>query len=73
MTKNELQAMADNVRAFHVRTRGKALMSDPAYMVLELMETEEHANNYCSALREVLAAFPEVDRGELEAELDRFI
>lgn len=73
MTRNELQAMADNVRDFHVKTRGNALMSDSAYMVLELMETEEHANNYCSALREVMDAFPEVDRDELETELDRFI
>ncbi|WP_289713387.1 hypothetical protein [uncultured Muribaculum sp.] len=73
MTRNELQAMADNAREFHVKTRGNALMSDPAYMVLELMETEEHANNYCGALREVLAAFPEVNRDELETELDRFI
>lgn len=30
--------------------------SNPALIVLLLMETEEHANNYCSALREVLAA-----------------
>lgn len=73
MTRKELQEMADNAREFHVRTRGNALMSDSAYMVLELMDTEEHANNYCSALREVLNAFPEVDRDELEAELDRFI
>lgn len=73
MTRNELQAMADNAREFHVRTRGKKLMSGPAYMVLERMETEEHANNYCSALHEVLNAFPEVDQDELETELDRFI
>lgn len=73
MTRTELQAMADNARNFHVKTRGTALMSDSAYMVLELMETEEHANNYCGALREVLNAFPEVDRDELETELDRFI
>lgn len=73
MTRNELQAMADNAREFHVKTRGNVLMSDPAYMVLELMETEEHANNYYGALREVLAAFPEVNRDELEMELDRFI
>lgn len=68
MTRIELQAMADSRRAY-----GKHSASDPALIVLLLMETEEHANNYCSALREVLAAFPEVDRDELETELDRFI
>lgn len=68
MTRNELQAMADSRRAY-----GNHPASDPALMVLLLMETEAHANNYCSALREVLNAFPEVDRDELEAELDRFI
>ncbi|MBD5178126.1 MAG: hypothetical protein HDT00_00295 [Bacteroidales bacterium] len=68
MTRNELQAMADSRREY-----GTHPASDPALIVLLLMETEEHANNYCSALREVLAAFPEVDRDELENELDRFI
>lgn len=68
MTRNELQAMADSRRK-----HGSHPASDPALIVLLLMETEEHANNYCSALREVLNAFPEVDRDELEAELDRFI
>ncbi len=60
--------MADSRRAY-----GSHPASDLALMVLLLMETEEHANNYCSALREVLAAFPEVDRDELETELGRFI
>lgn len=55
------------------RKHGSHQASDPALIVLLLMETEEHANNYCSALREVLDAFPEVDRDELETELDRFI
>lgn len=68
MTKNELQAMADSRRK-----HGAHPASDPALIVLLLMETEEHANNYCSALREVLTAFPEIDRDELETELDRFI
>lgn len=68
MTRHELQAMAYSRRKY-----GKHPASDPALMVLLLMETEEHADNYCSALREVLDAFPEVDRDELEAELDRFI
>ena len=73
MTRNELQAMAGNAREWDIKTRGKAMKSNYAYMVLELMDTEEHANNYCSALREVLAAFPEIDRDELETELNRFI
>lgn len=68
MTRNELQAMADSRRK-----HGAHPASDPTLIVLLLMETEEHANNYCGALREVLDAFPEVDRDELEAELDRFI
>ena len=46
--------------------------SDPALMVLLLMDQQEDPN-YCAALREVLAAFPEVDREALETELDRFI
>lgn len=68
MTRNELQAMADSRRK-----HGAHPASDPALIVLLLMETEEYANNYCSALREVLTAFPEIDRDELETELDRFI
>lgn len=68
MTRNELQAMADRRRKY-----GNHPASDPALLVLLLIETEEHANNYCSALREVMAAFPEVNRVELETELDRFI
>lgn len=68
MTRNELQAIADSRRTF-----GSHPASDPALMVLLLMETEEHANNYCGALREVLNAFPALDREELETELDRYI
>ncbi len=68
MTRNELKAIADNRRKY-----GNHPASDPTLMVLLLMETEEHASNYCSALREVMAAFPEVNRDELETELDRFI
>lgn len=73
MTRKELQAMADSVKAWRIKMYGKNDVSDPALMVLELMETEEHDNNYCSALREVLEAFPEVDRDEIETELSRFI
>lgn len=68
MTRNELQAMADSRRE-----HGAHPASDPALMVLLLMETEDHSNDYCSALREVLQAFPEVNRDELESELDKYI
>lgn len=68
MTRNELQAISDRRRAY-----GSHPASDPALIVLLLMETEEHANDYCSALREVMDAFPEVDRDELETELDRYV
>ena len=68
MTRSELQTIADSRRK-----HGSHSASDPALIVLLLMETEEHANNYCGALREVLNAFPEVDGDELETELDRFI
>ena len=60
--------MADNRRKY-----GSHPASNHALMALLLMETEEYANNYCGALCEVLAAFPEVNRDELETELDRFI
>lgn len=73
MTRNELQAMADTARAWTVKMYGNDTKSDAAHMVLELMDTDTHANNYCAALREVLAAFPEVNREELETELNRFI
>ena len=73
MTRNELQAIADEARAWTIKTRGTDNKSKYAHMVLELMDTETHAENYCAALREVLNAFPEVDREQLEAELDRFI
>ena len=68
MTRSELQTMADSHRKYRQHPA-----SDPALIILLLMETEEHANNYCSALREMLAAFPEINRDELETELDRFI
>lgn len=80
MTRNELQNLCDEARKWlevsykkgYTKINGN-VKSDACLMVLELMDTEEHANNYCSALREVLNAFPEVDRDELETELDRFI
>lgn len=68
MTRNELQAIADSRRK-----HGAHPASDPALMVLLLMETEDYSNDYCAALREVLQAFPEVNRDELETELDKYI
>jgi len=40
--------------------------------VLQLMDTYPDAN-YCKALREVLAKYPDTDREKLEKELDKFI
>lgn len=42
-------------------------------MVLRLMDTGEYSNNYCKALALVLELFPEIDRAELEKELDKYI
>lgn len=42
-------------------------------MVLRLMDTEEYSNNYCRSLALVLELFPEVNRKELEKELDKYI
>lgn len=69
----ELQAMADEAHAWAIKTRGTDNKSKYAHMALELMDTDTHANNYCAALREVLDAFPEINREELETELDHFI
>lgn len=73
MTREELQAIADNARAWTIKARGTDNKSDAAHMVLGLMDTEEYDNNYCAALREVLAAFPKIDRDELETELNKYI
>lgn len=42
-------------------------------MVLRLMDTEEYSGNYCRALDLVLELFPEINRAELEKELDKYI
>lgn len=42
-------------------------------MVLRLMDTEKYANDYCNALDLVLELFPEVDRGKLEKELNKYV
>ena len=50
-----------------------SIKSIPCTMVLRLMDTDEYANNYCKALALVLELFPEIDRAELEKELDKYI
>lgn len=52
---------------------GHDLKSIPCYMVLSLMDTDEYSENYCRSLNLVLTLFPEVDRAELEKELDKYI
>lgn len=52
---------------------GNHYKSIPCTMVLRLMDTEEYSNNYCRSLDLVLEVFPEVDRVELEKELDKYI
>lgn len=47
--------------------------SIPCTMVLRLMDTEEYGGDYCRALALVMAIFPEIDRAELEKELDKYI
>lgn len=50
---------------------GNNYKSLPCTMVLRLMDTTEFSGNYCKSLEIVLNAFPEVDREELEKELDK--
>ena len=50
-----------------------SIKSMPCTMVLRLMDTEEYGRDYCGALNLVLELFPEIDRAELEKELDRFV
>lgn len=72
-TPEELQAMADSVKEWNARINRSDTKSDAAHMVLCLMDTETHANNYCASLEEVLYNFPQVDRAELETELNKYI
>lgn len=44
-----------------------------ATMVLRMMDTEKFSNNYCESLSLVCELFPEIDREELENELDKYI
>lgn len=50
-----------------------SVKSIPCTMVLRLMDTEEYGGDYCGALNLVLELFPEIDRAELEKELDQFV
>ena len=50
-----------------------SIKSIPCTMVLRLKDTEEYACDYCGALNLVLELFPEIDRAELEKELDQFV
>lgn len=71
MTRNELQSLCDKAKKWeYIANSGK---SDACIMVLELMETDEYSCNYCGALDAVLTAFQEVNRDELERELDKYI
>ena len=58
-----------NLLAYKIES-GNHYKSIPCTMVLRLMDTDEYANNYCKALALVLELFPEIDREELEKELD---
>lgn len=71
--RKELKEMAEKAKQWEIKNYGNTRKSDYAHMVLCLMDTEEHSCNYCSSLREVLGAFPEVCRWELEKELDKFL
>lgn len=60
-----------NLLAYKIES-GNHYKSIPCTMVLRLMDTEEYSNNYCKALALVLKLFPEIDRAELEKELDKY-
>ena len=61
-----------NLLAYKIES-GNHYKSIPCTMVLRVMDTDEYANNYCKALALVLELFPEIDRAELEKELDKYI
>lgn len=61
-----------NLLAYKIES-GNHYKSIPCTMVLRLMDTDEYANNYSKALALVLELFPEIDRAELEKELDKYI
>ena len=61
-----------NLLAYKIES-GNHYKSIPCTMVLRLMDTEEYGCDYCGALNLVLELFPEIDRAELEKELDQFV
>lgn len=61
-----------DLQRFKIR-KGNYEKSIPCTMVLRLMDIEEYGCDYCGALSLVLAIFPEIDRYELEKELDEYI
>lgn len=74
MTREDLQRMVYEARMSQInRDKENRQKSDFAHMVLLLMDTDEYSENYCGSLRVVLSLFPEVDREELESELNNWI
>lgn len=71
MTEQEYRLTYDLQNNESMRIDGRKSIF--AAMVLRLMDTEEYSNNYCRALDLVLELFPEIDRAELEKELDKYI
>lgn len=71
MTEQEYRLTYDLQNNESMRIDGRKSIF--AAMVLRLMDTEEYSNNYCRALDLVLGLFPEVNRAELEKELDKYI
>lgn len=67
---NDVIIDSRNLLRYKLSENGKSIL---CAMVLRLMDTDEYSNNYCKSLGLVLELFPEVDRGELEKELDKYI
>lgn len=61
-----------NLLAYKIES-GNHYKSIPCMMVLRLMDTAEYSENYCRALDLVLELFPEINRAELEKELDKYL
>lgn len=73
MTKEKALQLVEQAKDYDMNIHGKVMKSDAAYMVLELMDTEEFGNNYCASLNYVTNTFPEIDIDELDVELNRYI
>jgi len=57
----------------YVDAKNKLCKSPECSEVLQLMDSEECSENYCKALKTVLAKYPNINRKELEEELNQFI